>query len=258
MSVRSIALVVLIFVGLLSGLVTVALAPRATNGPCASGTDWPRQLLHGPPAGITPGQTRLSEALAHLRTLPYVEPASVDTTGRWRTRDGVWGGSLSFDPHQSDPLITAIWMGLPRGLRLGDIIDRYGPPDLIDAVESYGSDGGPVYGIQLIYTEPALVLSNWAVYHDPPAFGDNTCFDLIIFTTSSHLSAVTTAAGVGSPTPWTGLYDFFSYCHATRSGTADVEPCTPASPYRTVVPVAVVSVVALAASGALVLRRRWR
>lgn len=115
-------------------------------------------------AGITPGKTKVSEAIDLLKQHPLVDPSSVTVTS---ARDVI--GTDGFDPKYYPDALTWNWLDGGNGFRSGGIIyfDREGSPPA--RLQESSLTGAPVVPTryQLNQTVYAIHISLWTFHPDP-------------------------------------------------------------------------------------------
>jgi hypothetical protein len=193
-------------------------------------TGWLEGKPCAPPCweGITPGKTRLSEALEVLNWHPQVRDIDVDCCYREGTSTVSWrwngtsqaAGRLYFrqiDPHHlDDPIVTSIIAPSLARFTLGTIIDAYGEPshimpyaDVTPGIPHSGVGGGrPYYSFTVIYQNHGFSLSTKDYYDVPPPInrGIRLLDEVVFFHPKAEIWDLTELV------PWQGEQDFFTYC----------------------------------------------
>jgi|GEM_PF-2508979 Uncharacterized conserved protein len=115
-------------------------------------------------AGITPGKTKVSEAIELLKQHPLVDPSSVTVTS---ARDAI--GTHGFDPKDYPDALTWNWLDGGKGFNLGGIIyfDRQGSPPAVLQQSWVIGESVASTSYQLNQTVYAIHINLWSFHPDP-------------------------------------------------------------------------------------------
>lgn len=215
-------------------------------------TNWLTGKPCAPPCweGITPGKTRLAEAITilnhhpqitQIRVYPALRDSDFGATVEW-----LWnhtsphgGGTLDFrwsDPRDAidqrdvdDPVVARIFVYFASPFSLKTIIDAYGEPSHVVpyagttvGIPHSGAGGGrPFYRVTVIYQKRGFYLTAEPYGEDPPRISK----DLILSTWVRFFDPAPSNLDEAGKwkwdsadlVPWQGEQDFMSYCRQVRA-----------------------------------------
>jgi hypothetical protein len=207
-------------------------------------TNWLAGKPCAPPCweGITPGKTRLSEAVKLLNWHPQIRdididrsPFTGDVTVRWR-----WNGSADtvgelrcwqFKPEdRDDPFVTRISAPSSASFSLKTLIDGYGEPSYIvpstgqtmGLPHGGGGGGRPFYWFTIVYRNRGFYVSTRKSYDVPPrlSMNINLSSEIVFF----DPTVIQWGSTMGAP--WQGVQEFITYCRQVKD-TNTYQPVCP-------------------------------
>ncbi len=126
--------------------------------------------------GIVPGQTTVDEAFDILTELGYrPQRCEVGNCIAWTsttTSETMFGraANLASASRTVDP-VSFVSMGLESEISLGEVLDKYGPPDKYQAYETTFTllAGGHARGVMLVlyYVQRGFILEAWMLVSEP-------------------------------------------------------------------------------------------
>jgi hypothetical protein len=198
--------------------------------------------------GITPGKTKLREAVEILNKHPFVGAIEDNTyTSLTATEPGVawrWNGStegygllssarrdlqdIANLPAAEDSIVSRIVVVFPEPFTLAEIRSAYGDPSHVVPYVGYGgipggsSGGSTFYEFTVVYLERGFFLETERDTFDPPTIDPQmTLSSHVVFfpPTVAGLEAVSVSMRGWQSTdllPWQGFLDFVDYCAQIR------------------------------------------
>jgi hypothetical protein len=191
--------------------------------------------------GITPGKTRLSEALAILNWHPQIRDIDVyrssfngEVDVRWR-----WNGSTDaagelrfwqIEPEErDDPFVTRIVAPSSASFSLQTLIDAYGEPSYIlpsvgqtmGIPDGGGGGGRPYYWFTIVYHDRGFYVSTRTSYDVPPRLSMNMSLESEVVFFDPTVAQWGSTGGA----PWQGEQEFLTYCRQVKS--YDYHPVCP-------------------------------
>lgn len=201
--------------------------------------EWQTRWLRNTPCqlpcweGITPGQTTASEAILHLKQLPFIADVTTENAApglgivkwSWRNYNGVAGRAYFFgDTTATAQPIFSLGATYPTPLKLSDIITAYGQPTHIQAgalPTSAQSTHRFNYLLVLFYKSQRLkLIVQEGAPSVPPLNSDMTIASIAIDAPDQDILSSTDDRTLASQgvIPWQGFHDFMFYCRNLING----------------------------------------